>query len=702
MPRSIAYVIVGAVLGGVGMYLALPEHDGSLGPDAASPSILTAIAGIWQRDDSVGDTPSVADRREIYRAVAATELASLESRLDGLAGMPGSVARDLEIEAVLARLADLAPERAAALALAAGLEPAYLARAFGYWAEVDADAAIAALDRIGDPFTRQTVALGLLERLGDSAASVDRVAAALPAADERALRAGWLERRAAYDPYGAFTDALALADIDQQRLAIQTIGEVWAEQDPLGALLQADQLRDGRLQSIYRSAVSSRWARLDPQGFLAYLQSGSADADELQGGFQWLAASDADALLDVALGVGGSAGRNLRLIALYELAALDPDAALARAEAMPVGQEREMMLSQVAARYAETDPRAALAWARELEPPATNILNTVVQSIVRSDPELAVELIADPPPGVNTQLIAAMVGSLGMQDSGQTARMAGLLLGRDDALSRATLSGMVSNWIRRDEEAALDWMTQNLAGLDAQTVGQAAQAMARRDPAGAAAYVNRIPQAHRDAWITQIAAPYAAYDPAGAASWIAQYQGSPVYEPAYRQMIMQVAQTDPDAASRMLNQASAEVQFGAAGQVASALARRDPRAAARWATGLADPRARASAVETAVTIWSASDRSAARNWIVDQPRGEARDRALAALVPQFASAGDFDSDLLGQIDSTQARSEALIAAIPNLARTDPGQARDIFDSDLVSGADRRLIEQRMSQFGISF
>jgi hypothetical protein len=546
---------------------------------------------------------------------------------------------------------------------------------------------------------RQAVALSLLDVFGDSRQAADRIAGALSGAEADQFRSAWLERRAAIDPLGALREAEALSDVPQRNQAIRAVARVLVADDPAGALSQAFSL-SGDAAQLFKNAVSDEWGRLDPVGFLSYVESGAADPAVVSSGFRWIVAADPTMALDIAERLPRPAGSSVLMNALYEIAVIDPEGALARAEVMPTGQERDMMVQTVASRYAMSDPEAAFEWAKALDPPQPDVMSSVVQGIVQTDFELAAEILSDPPPGVDTRLIASMIGVVGTRDSDQAAKAADGLLRQDAPLARETLSTLVSSWMRRDEEAAFDWVLDNAAELDSRMLGQAAQTIARRDPRLAASYVDRLPVELQASWIAQVAAPYAAYDANGAVAWIAQYQGTEAYEPAYRQMLMQLAQNDPVTAASMLRQASADVQLGAAQRVAMAYAQQDPRAAARWANDLADPRARAAAVEPVISAWSRNDLSAARSWTLDQREGQTRDRALSALVTSMAANGDYEPELLDEFSSDLERQQALSGLIPALGRNDADTAWALLDSEVTSAEQRRAIEVRMAELGV--
>jgi hypothetical protein len=220
--------------------------------------------------------------------------------------------------------------------------------------------------------------------------------------------------------------------------------------------------------------------------------------------------------------------------------------------------------------------------------------------------------------------------------------------------------------------------------------------MARAAPLTAAGYVDRIPPEYRAAWIAQVATPYGLSDPSGALAWVAQFQGQAGYDDAARGVITGMAQADARSAAQALAQSSADVQLGAAPVVAAALAREDPRAAARFAENLADERAQRGAIGAAVSAWAATDLAGARNYTLGLDRGEVRDQALSALLLQTAQSGSFDRSLLDAFSADAATQETLGRAIPLISRRDPEAARELLGR-VTSAESRRRIEEQIEQ-----
>jgi hypothetical protein len=699
MIRNLIPLLIGAVVGAAATVWYLgwladdPQSGGSL------PAVFDSVArlaGSGSRAPTQ-EPVSVAERLGVYRAAQTeTDVAALRLQLGELAAQEPSFARDVAVDAALARMSELAPAEAAKAAVSLALEPRFIAAAFLAFAESAPEAALAGLAGIGNASVRRDVALSLLSVFGDEASGLERIASALPVADRELLTSDWLALRVEYDPYGAFRAATSLGNARLEQQALGAIAAAWAELDPVGALAASEQLAEP-LAAPFRRAVFASWARLDAAAFADYIDSLTRVPAEITAGLQFLIVSDPERALRVAEGIPGTTGEGMRLSALSALAEFDPAAAQLRLATLPAGQERDRLTQAIASAMARQDPDAALVWAEGLDPPSPDALRSVALTIAQSDVDAAIRLLDRPTLRGESSLILSMTASLAARDPEQAEHVATLLLERDNLQSKAALQNLVSNWMQQDAEAALEWVLANDEAVDATMLRSAAQNLARQDPMGAAAIVNRLPEQHRAAWVIQVAGQYALADSTAAMTWLSQYQGQDFYEQALREAVMGTAQSEPRVAADLLLQAGSEIQRGAASSVASSYARTEPRAAATWASNLADPVARSAAIVSAVGVWASTDQQGARNWTMSLRSGETRDQALSNLVQRSASGGDFDTDLLRAFSSDDARQQALVSAISMLSQTNPAQAEELLDKEVTDTNQRQQLRTMLER-----
>jgi hypothetical protein len=695
--KSIVWIAAGGIGGAIGTAIVLDENDDTASSAADPASFVETVADFALGRDSDARSSTVAEHVAAYRqAQQESDPEELASSLERAARRDWSPSRDVEIDALLGRLADLAPEYAATVAESLGLDLLFVAQAYLSWAESDPDAALAALARIPNAAMRRDVALALTDVFGGDTRGIARISSALAPADGDALRVAWLAERASTDPFGAFREATSYGDSTLARSALEQVAISWAAEDPAGALAQAE-LLPRNLAQVFRSRVFTEWARLDPEGYVAYLESLPDFPSEAAGAIQSLAALNPELIERVAKLGSGESDQVVQIITMQALAMSNPEAARVRAEALPPGQQRDQAIQAVASALARTDPRAAIEWVRGLSPPVTNAMSSIVSVVAQTDIDAALDLLDDPLMAGNTQLTLTFASTASLSDPVQTPRIAERLLARTDAESRAALSRLVTTWMQRDPENALEWVLARGTDVDQAVMASAAQTMAARDPRAAAAYVDRIPQGQRSVWIVQVATGYGRSDPQGALNWVSQFQGQEFYDTAMRQLVAGAAQTDPFAAAQMLRQSGPNVQFGAAQQVATALAQRDPAAALGWAQSLTEPRARSSAQVAVVTAWSAADPAGARSHVLAQPASTERDQSITNLFQRAASAGTFDRELLNELSNQANRQQLAGTAITLLARTNLAQARALLESEITDPAMRARIEGQMEQ-----
>lgn len=690
MIRAAAWLIIGCLLGAGAVYAVIGESER---PGSASFVESFADLSLGRGRPAESDAASVSESLAIYRAVAAeANPAGLRTALAAAATSDWSPSRDVEIDALLARLGELAPAEAAAAARELGLETHFLADAYVYLAVADPGAAIRELAAIDGRSDRLDVALALLDVVGDDSAGLERVSLGLAEADRAQLRVAWIAARAEQDPFGAFREARLLGR-NEAGSALQRIGRIWAAQDPSSAVAQADLLAEP-LRRQFLAAVLVEWARLDPYAYLSWLESTPSAPAEAAVGLPFLAASHPDLVIGAADGMSGQVGQAARMLALQTFAETDTDEAIARAETMRAGPERDALLMAIGSVLAGRDPDAALAWARNVATPPQRLMTQIMFTIAQTSPERAIEFFDNPPPGVDAQLAMSIATSMMVRESETAEVLADRLVASDSIQSANALRNLVGGWMQQHPERALEWVLAHESQINASVLGTAAQAIASADPAAAAAYLDRIPAEHRSLWINQVAGHYGMSDPNGALTWVAQFQGQAVYDNALRSVIIASAAIDARSAAEALSQASPAVQIGAAPLVAGQFARADPRAAARWAESLADEQARNGAIGMTVSSWAATDFGAARAYTLGLDRGEPRDQALNMLVMTSTQTGDLDTGLLNAFSSDRAVQGALTSVIPIIARQDPDEARALLDR-VTSGEARRVIEAQI-------
>lgn len=264
-----------------------------------------------------------------------------------------------------------------------------------------------------------------------------------------------------------------------------------------------------------------------------------------------------------------------------------------------------------------------------------------------------------------------------IRDAEHTLRVASTLLERDGNRADQLLERVMSAWVVRDPERAVEWMIERSSAMDPRLARATAQSLASRDLESALSYLDRLPATLRDTWIMQVAGPYAERDPAAALEWVARYHGQSSYEDAHAQVVMQAAESTPKLVAEMLEGFTPALKAAAAPQVASAWAAQDPEAAAEWVLELGGPGSFPDAVDAVVVRWAQRDPDAASDWAIALPRGEARDSVLWRLIVRSYGTRLDPRPLLDEIDSDELRRTAASMAVSRLRAIDPDDAREL-------------------------
>lgn len=543
MIRVVGLVLTGAVLGIVGAAL-YPSSDFNPGAD-----------GSLRADGAAGIQPApnaFQTRLAAYERVSsAPDADALAARIEAAAAGNATWQRNTEISALLARLVATDPRRAVRLAESFALGNDVLAGLFRTWADADPDAAIAALESLALASSRRAAALALLDVVGFAEADIEVVAAALPRVEGNNFRLDAIALFAEQDLPGALERALQLEVGQASTAAAQQIAAVMARSDPQAALAYENMIPVPIQRIRYRDRVFDEWAKTDPAAMLAYLESTSDLTEVLVGeaGFQALATSAPEKLFIVADRFAASQRARAQAAAIDVLATIDPVAAYERVSALPATNERDGLVETVAARYAEQDSEAALAWATTLEPRSAAALHAVLSNLAAADPGRAVDLvigdILDPVASnrMDTLSVAAVLAGPMDEASDRIPGVADKLAAHGDPRVRTQLDALLVSWSQRDAGSALDWTLLNTDALRGDAAASLARNIAGQDIELAREGLPRLPTKLRSPWISGVASAMAEQDLPGAQRWVLSLPSGPARDPGLGNVLQRAAST---------------------------------------------------------------------------------------------------------------------------------------------------------------
>ncbi|HET7925311.1 MAG TPA: hypothetical protein VFL30_10450, partial [Rhodanobacteraceae bacterium] len=612
----------------------------------------------------------MAQRAELYERIAGIEsTAELERLARGSVAAQDVAAPPLEL--VFERYFELDPAGAVTLAgeLLRSRSPSLLVSLYARLAQADVNAALAALSQLDDPTDARPAAMAVLRALGADERAYELVLASLHGEAREQFTVDALPQLATTAPQKALDAALALTDPEKRSRLALVIVSTWVGNAPSEALAAVDAVADPALQVQLHAAALRSWR--DTDSLFAYVATLGPEhiSEALAGGV------------------------------IERLARADPQRTAAIVAALPAGEERPRLLSLFGYLYAQRDPEGAFAWARSLDPPAPEAVANAIQFVASREPLRAFDLAGSLDEPQRTQTYFSVVNA--RIDAAQLPALASRVARIDDGPMKAQLMmTLVQQWAERnrDPEGAVAWMSANEAAVPAEAFERVAYIFARSSPNGAAAYVDRVPSGARAGWIAAVTLGYATTDLQAATQFLERFRGEPGFDRGAPQLAMQMAESDPAAAARLLASVGTRSADGAAPEftIARNWAQRDPAAAAAWAIDL-PPLQRTMALVMVTRFWGSQDPDVVRQWALGMPLGDRRDLALAAAM-QARGAAPPDPALLAAFSQDRARQAALMSTILVTAQTDAAAARRLIGEHITDPRMRAQAEEVVESF----
>jgi hypothetical protein len=402
----------------------------------------------------------------------------------------------------------------------------------------------------------------------------------------------------------------------------------------------------------FRRVLVSR-ARAQPKG-PALLERASLRLDEL------------GAAIDGALTEPSPSWREAALLRIAQSVAL---ADIPRALAM-IAQRREpevlTLRHRLLARWADDNPRAALAYAQSLphSPERQKSLQVVLAEWTANDAASVLNWVNGLPAGQErNEAVRAVVEAMAEQDPREALNMLDSLGG---VVNRAELqASILRRWAQSDPAAAAG-MATDLVGLPAGVYADLAAQWGAKDPRAALTWVQALPSA-RDEELDSVAKGWAAVDVGAAMKWAESLPSGALHNRALLSVVDQWAQTDPQAAgSYALKMAPSLGQQKMLADIATQWAAQDPTGAMAWVKQLPvsnqtdvakamtsqlmnqDPKLAAQfaqslnasiqegAVQEVAKLWAQQDLSGAIAWIKQLPDGPEKTAVLQGAAQEWA------------------------------------------------------------------
>jgi hypothetical protein len=556
--------------------------------------------------------------------------------------------------------------------------------------------------------------------------------------DESPLIAEWEQLRQSHGASAAEFPALYAAikevkDPFRRRAYRSALIAEWAVEAPQAALAFLQEKDRGMTGQLLRE-----WLRVDPQGAINGMLGGGA---KLHGNVRDLLSEVARVaptrLAELVSVLPKSDNRwDTTTQGAFELfAQKDPE--LARTAALSVrGAMRSQALGGIAMAWAQKDPPAALAWAKEF--PAGEerdaVLKAMLNGWARTDPLAALDHIDLVPPGGDEMAHASDVGAQVLREAAKHDWNATIQWLREHPgkLGRSSLDGLqtaVSEKLNADPAGTMRALAQSgVQGLESvfansilnegyaqrdtlwrwlddeppsaftkATRSALVNAIAWKEPDIALSFLEKLPDSEENKQLLQ----QGARSLVNGGSQMSRFdelleKASPKMRPYLLETAfdfgMQTAAADPQRWIARIGELPEERRMHAAASLARSWAGTDPEAAIAWASSFQKPEQRAQAFEAAAQGWATSDPADAARWINTLPTGRDRDVAANGLVGALVRNQPENAwSWALSIQTPQLRAQALQLAYTLTRQNDPARADALLATGQLSPGDLELL-----------
>jgi hypothetical protein len=375
--------------------------------------------------------------------------------------------------------------------------------------------------------------------------------------------------------------------------------------------------------------------------------------------------------------IGRLPGNSSRIQALMEFySGLTPEQLEEEArklENLPMN-ERIMASFLLFGRWAEVDPTAAMAFSNTMGFGGAFVRPTILQSWASVDPANAAKYYLDNPREF------AMMGMMGG--------------GRGPMGGQGPASIIASEWARQDPAAAMAWAS-SLTTDKSQAMSAVVGEVAKDDPAKAAEMVASMDGDDKGGAYRTVAEQYGAANFSEAQAWIRTLPADE-QEGALAAAIEGLATKDPQAAAKQVTlMADGDTKDRAISDVVGPLARLDPQAAAEFLKQHGSENAQENSMRDLMPSWVAQDSSAALGYATSLPAGDVRDSALQSYVWSNNTAAPADLVQVAEsITDERDRDRTVGVTVGRWMREDPEAATSYVQGSTVLSDDakERILE----------
>jgi RNA polymerase sigma factor (sigma-70 family) len=372
----------------------------------------------------------------------------------------------------------------------------------------------------------------------------------------------------------------------------------------------------------------------------------------------------------------------LRNLLMARWAQSDPNAALAWIKTKDP-DHRETDYIELFQTWVTLDPEAALAGLKQLNNQwdKVNAAGWMLGGLAETNPQEAMSLLQEMP--ANEQHVGLRYRMFSQWATADPVAAATAAENMPPSFGRtAALEGTAMAWAMQDPLAAMAWadtLTDPSAKSDA--LGEALGQLSNENPAAAARYVEAMPAGARNDVVAGVAALWAQTDPPAALAWVANISTGQVYDQAVQGILGQIGQTDPAGAAAIIAQLpDPTTRYGAITQLADQWAQNDFNGALAWVQSLptSDGNARAEALKNVMKNWDDSDPAGAAAYLTQNLANDPNFNTVADQLVGRWAVGDPQAALAWAqaLPPGPTYDSTVTTALTDLAKTDPQSAWD--------------------------
>lgn len=438
----------------------------------------------------IQELPGRFDRiSAMYDLLRSADLHKVENLLEEAKELPneGGSLRSV----IYLRYVQLAP-RAAVTRIRAeeGDRSGELMHALAVWASDDFDAALGFVETLEPSLKSQAAVYILSQSEGLSDSRKEHIAQRFSV--ESYLSRMRASAQARTDPASAWQDALSMEKSETRTQVLWGIAHTWSSEDPAAALSALDSL-DRVMRDAWQSSLLGRWADTDREAAWNWAlgQPRSERRTTLLAQVAAAVAKDSPSeMLEIADTLDPEERRAIVQSVLEAWGRTDPEAALSAMEEMADPQIAQAVQYSVISSWTRSDPRSAFEWVRA-QPPSSgrsSLLATTLGAYANSDPERALALASSLDGGQRSRAVETIL----RQWANEEPLAAAAWLDSSSDKTPAAISAVVGGYTKLDPEEAFDWLMDQPAGAQFQSVGIVVGAIAAESPQAARRLIERI------------------------------------------------------------------------------------------------------------------------------------------------------------------------------------------------------------------